>query len=250
MERKGVCRLVSTIALVVVAAELAAGPALGYILPAEAIMAGVARRRSDIGFSSIVLEGKHKRAEGTEEKVWEAIRVGKGHRVERKDAGGGTSVTLTLGQKRWTFKLGERPPAPERVNTDVLLGLVANTEKDPSGQRGLTLLKALGIDDTVVTMARLDKRIAYVIGAKPWELNKPQMWIDKELYVPVRVIQVDKKSGAVTDTRFLGIGSAVTGEWYPERIELWREGKLVESTTYSSVRLNEDVSEDLFRPPT
>lgn len=250
MERKGVRRLASMIALVVVAAELAAGPALGYVLPAEAIMAGVARRRSEIGFSTIVVEGRYKRAEGAEERVWEAIKPGKGHRIERKDAAGNTSVILTTNGKRWSFKVGERAAPPERVGTDVLFGLFGNTEKDGNGARGLSFVKGLGIDDSVVTMARLEKRIAYVIGAKPWEPNKPQLWVDKELDVPIRLVTVDKKSGAITDTRYLGVGSAVTGEWFPERIEVWRDGKLVESTTYVSVRLNEDVSDDLFRPPT
>lgn len=221
---------------------------LGYILPAEAIFSAVARRRSEIAFNTIVAEGSWQQGEGAPVPVWEAIREGKAHRIERK-APGATQVLLTVGSKHYNFQLGTKAPPPAKVSGDLIFTFLGNADKDGGGQRGMTFLKQHGIDDNEITLGRMGKRIAYVIGAKPWETNKPQLWIDKEMMVPLRLIEVEKPSGSIVDTRLIGIGSATTNEWFPQRIEVWRDGKLVETTTYTSARINEEVSEDLFRAP-
>lgn len=245
MERKSIMRSMSALAL----AGLAAVPfvAYAYLLPADAILSTAARKRAEIGFTTIVAEGTYQRGEGAPKlKVWEAVRANKAHRVERRD-GNNTEVALTVPGKRYSFKTGERTPAPQKFNGDLIFTFFAATERDPG--KTSQFLRAHDIDDNIVSLSRLEGRVAYVIGAKPWETNKSQLWIDKELFLPIRLIHVDRQSSSVTDTRFLGVGSAITSEWFPQRIELWKDGKLVESTTYSSARLNEEVSEDLFRPP-
>jgi hypothetical protein len=221
--------------------------ALAYILPAEAILSAVTRRRSEIGFETLVAEGTYQRGDQPAIPVWEAIDASAAHRIERK--GPDTEVLLTVPGKRYQFKLGEKASQSAKYNGDLVFTFYANTDKEGGLQRALAFLQARGIDENVVTLGRLDKRVCYVIGAKPWETNKPQLWIDKKLYLPARLIEVDKASGSVTDTRLIGIGAPGTGEWFPRRIEVWRDGALVEATTYSSARLNEDVSADLFRPP-
>jgi hypothetical protein len=52
-----------------------ATPAAAYILPAEAILSSVARRREQLGFKSLVIEGLRRRggAGTAEERVWEAV---------------------------------------------------------------------------------------------------------------------------------------------------------------------------------
>lgn len=227
-------------------AVVAADAAFAYILPSEAILSAVARRRSEIGFSTLVAEGTFQRGDGPSLVVWEAIKANRVHRIERRD-GTNTEVTLTVPGKRWAFKAGERAPAAQKWPGDLLFTFFGSTEKDSS--RTSQFLRAYDIDDNVVSLSRLDKHVAYVIGAKAWETNKPQLWIDKDLFLPIRLITVDRGSGAVTDIRLLGVGEAITGQWYPQRIEVWQNGKLIESTTYSSARLNEEVSEDLFKTP-
>lgn len=246
MVRKWLARRSTPFALVALAGVIAPATALAYLLPAEVIFSGAAKRRADIAFSTIVVEGTYQRGDAPPVRVWEAIREGKAHRVERK-SDAGTEVLLTVPGKRWSFKLGERSKA-ERWPSDLILDFLGTADKDGGGQRGVAFLKQRGIDADEVSLARQDKRPCYVIGAKPWEPTKPQLWIDKSLLVPVRLVEVDK-NGSVTETRLLGIGSEVTNEWFPRRIEVWRDGKLVEATTYTSARLNEEVSEDLFRPP-
>lgn len=236
-------------AITVLAATFTPRVALGYVLPAEVILANSAKRRADIAFTTIVAEGTWQREGGPPMDVYEVIKEGRAHRVEKKGAAG-TEVELTVGAKRWTFKLGDRPAQPAKSAGDLLLTFLGTAEKEGGSQRGIQFLEQRGVDTNVVSLSRFDRRVVYVIGAKPWDLSKPQLWIDKNLLVPVRMIEVDKATGAVTDTRLYGIGSAITGEWFPQRVELWRDGKLVEATSYRSARLNEEVNEDLFRAPT
>jgi hypothetical protein len=239
--------LVVRVLAVIIASTLPA-IAFAYVLPAEAILSTMAKRRAEIAFNTIVAEGTYQPSGGASANVWEVLIPGRVRRIERKTPQV-TEIQLMRETKRWAYKLGDKGVAGQKFAGDLLLTFLGANDKDPGGSRGSAFIRARGIDESVVSLSRLDKRACYVIGAKPWETKKPQLWVDKEFYVPARLIEVDKQSGAVTDTRLLGYGSAVTGEWYPQRVEVWKDGNLVETTTYSSARLNEEVNDDLLKPP-
>lgn len=49
-------------------------------------------------------------------------------------------------------------------------------------------LESKGVDVLVSSLGRLDKRLCYVIGARYPDLTVPQVWVDKETFMPVRYI--------------------------------------------------------------
>jgi hypothetical protein len=153
-------------------------------------------------------------------------------------------VTLTVGNRRWTFREGEKAQTV-KIRPSLIIAFLGNTERAEAKQ----FISGYGIDGDVVSLSRLDDQIAYVIGAKPWELNKPQLWIDKNFRVPVRLIEVDSATKEVRDTRLLGFGSAMTGEWWPRQVQSYKNGELVETLTYTEVKVNEPVDPALFKPP-
>jgi hypothetical protein len=214
---------------------------------ADGILASAASRRARIGFSTIVAEGHYEQGD-QRVPVWEAIKAGKAHRIEyrKPDA---TEVVLTMGDKRWRFANGKPAGQPERVTADLIMTFLAKPEPDPGGRHGMLFLKRHKIDELSVNLGRMQKRIAYVIGGKSWEQDKPQLWIDKELMVPTRLI-TKADDGAMVDTRLLDWGSGSTDEWYPRRIETYRNGTLVEAYTYDRAKLNVSVEASLFEPPT
>jgi hypothetical protein len=224
-------------------AALAPLPAAGYILPAEAILSSAARRRDSLGFKTLVVEGFRRRgtAGTADERVWEAILPGTGHRQEVRGPDG-TTVTLTLGQRRWVFREGQKS-APAKIRPSLVVSFLAADDKNDT--RGF--LAAYGISGETVSLSRLDKQAAYVIGAKPWEPNRVQLWIDKTFRVPVRLVEQDGKD--LIDTRLLGFGSAMTGEWWPRQIQVFKNGELIETTTYTEVKVNEQLDPALFKPP-
>lgn len=232
---------------VVLAVTATAQVASAYILPADAILGSISRRREGLAFKSIVVTGTTKKGVlGPELDVWEAIVPGGAHRREIR-GGEKTEVILTVGPRRWTWRDGEKTQAV-RIKPDPIVTFLAQTTADTRGD-GRALLEAYDIDGDIVSLSRLDRTIAYVIGAKPWELDKPQLWIDKSYRVPIRLIEVDPKTKEIIDTRYIGYGAAQTGEWWPRKIEVYKNGQLVEVTTYVDVEVNEPLDKGLFTPP-
>src|SRR5262245_32674884 len=118
-------KLLGTAAAIGLLSAIASSAALAYILPAEAILSSTARRREQLGFKSLVIEGLHRRGSaGTaEERVWEAILPDVGHRVELRGADGVTNVILTVGNRRWTFREGERAQ-PVKIRPSLVIAFL------------------------------------------------------------------------------------------------------------------------------
>ncbi|RMG10753.1 MAG: hypothetical protein D6729_19055 [Deltaproteobacteria bacterium] len=86
------------------------------------------------------------------------------------------------------------------------------------------LLRTHGVDLEYTGLSRLNRRPAYLIGARPWEHDRPQLWLDKEQLQPVKwVAEVDGRLGEV---RLLGYSDPATGSLHPRTLELWLDGRL------------------------
>jgi outer membrane lipoprotein-sorting protein len=226
----------------------ASGTAAAYVPPAWSILEDSAARRSHMAFKTLVAEGQRTAESEVPEKIWDAILIGTGRRLERK-TDKETVVQLTRGDRSWTYRPGETPQQDAPTAVDLLLQMSLSQSVDPGGARGLKFLASYGIDRTVVSLTWEDERVAYVIGAKPWEPTKPQLWVDKELMVPIRWILVDAQSGVVTDIQLRGFGSPITSEWYPREIRVLQDGKQIAKTVYDKVQLNQPLDSGLFQPP-
>lgn len=81
---------------------------------------------------------------------------------------------------------------------------------------------AAGADLTAGSgIARLEDRVAYVLGAGPRDTGRPQLWLYKDTGAPARLIG----QGGV-DLRLLQYGSPAAAEWFPRVFELWSSGQL------------------------
>ena len=122
--------------------------------------------------------------------------------------------------------------------------------EDDAAKRLLAACVAIGVDTTVVSLARFDGRIAWLIGSKPWEENKSQIWLDKEQFLLLRVVQAHnagKTSAATEEVRLLGYGSAEAGNWFPKTVEILVAGELVRHSVVRSVEKNVVVAPGLFK---
>jgi hypothetical protein len=158
--------------------------------------------------------------------------------------GGGTRVDVRDGDKLLT-KIPGLPDKGTRAPIDLLHDVV--TAAPPldgikAVERLLKDIKGLNINPEVVSFARFDGRVAYLIGSKPWEEGQAQLWLDKDTLLIVRVVMVvpgtkDDKPKK-TDVRYLGWGSAVGGHWFPQSIEVWSDDKLVRRSVTKNVERN------------
>ena len=238
-------RLLKTAPLGLLGLMLLPGQGLGYIQPAGSILASVTARRARINFKNIVAEGYV--IKGTERfELWEAIQSGRARRQELKK-GDETRVDLTIGKRRWQYKMGSAAGAPQRTQPTLVMTFLGSSKRDRGNAKTKAFLSRHNIDTSVVSMNRLGERVAFVIGAKHGEMDKPQLWIDKQLRVPIRLITNEK--GARWDMRLLGYGSGATSEWMPYRIELYQNDKLVETTVYKRAEINVSIDSKIFEEP-
>jgi hypothetical protein len=70
-------------------------------------------------------------------------------------------------------------------------------------------------------LARMEDRVAYVLGAGPGDTARPQLWLYKDTGAPARLIG----QGGL-DLRLLQYGSPAAGDWFPRVLELWTSGQV------------------------
>jgi hypothetical protein len=133
----------------------------------------------------------------------------------------------------------------ERLPAWTMFQYLYFVEGPSTGDRWVRLLKALKIDTKVDTLTRSGSRVAIVLGAKEWERDRPQIWIDKLRYVPLRLML--RAGQSLVDIGWLDWGGRITGDWFPARMEVRQDGKLVEACTVDHVDVNASISEDLFK---
>jgi outer membrane lipoprotein-sorting protein len=115
-----------------------------------------------------------------------------------------------------------------------------------------TTLAVLEAEHFPMTPVREDTwqgRSVYVIGAPAGDLRSHQLWIDKERLLFVRAIQPDERDSTKTvDMRFDNYVKVPAG-WLSERVEIYRDGKLVQQEEYSDVKTNISIDPQIFVPP-
>jgi hypothetical protein len=109
--------------------------------------------------------------------------------------------------------------------------------------------RSSGVDFQVTSLARANNTVAEVIGAGPHDKLKPQIWIDKDELVPLRVIL--KKGDAFYDLRFdPGVG---IHDSHPRTLELWQMGtgdggeQLLARFSAEKLEPNAKVDDKLFQ---
>lgn len=165
----------------------------------------------------------------------------------------GNEVRVRTSSKALVRRPGEKQVV-RRAGPDVVADFLAGgapLERRQLAEQMLKDLRLLKVDPDVVSYARFDGRVTYLIGSKPWEQDKPQVWIDKDTLQLVRVVRVEKRGDEVVreETRLLGYGSPEGGSWFPKVIEEWRGDKLVRRSVTRSVRKNEALERSLFEIP-
>ncbi len=110
-------------------------------------------------------------------------------------------------------------------------------------------LKGLNIDMSLMHEDTFDGRKAYVVGAKPGDLQSMQFWIDKERLYFVRMLRPsEKQAGALQDIRFGDYKQVEGGGWLAEHVSIVADGKVVFEEIYSDIKINPALSADLFDP--
>jgi hypothetical protein len=109
-------------------------------------------------------------------------------------------------------------------------------------------LNQLGVDVTVSSLGRFEEKIAFVIGAQYPDDTVSQVWIDKETFLPLRmIIQGPDPSDEsdILEIRYL-VWWKIGKTRYPSRIEFYQDGNLVRVNQAINFEENATFSEELF----
>lgn len=157
------------------------------------------------------------------------------------------------GAKKTVVEIPGEGTQTKKTRADLWLAFLLTGEPLERGQAADRLeaaAKEQGVALDVVSYARFDGRVNILIGSKPWEEDKAQVWIDKETLLPTRVVTVKKGADGKpsrTDLRLREWGSPEGGSWFPKTIETWIDGALVEVATTRSADRNPNLDAARFK---
>lgn len=109
-------------------------------------------------------------------------------------------------------------------------------------------LSSLGVDISVSSLGKLEGLNAFVLGAEYPDESRPQVWIDKVTFHPLRMIIPSDSSAYSTD--FLEIRYSewrkISKIWYPMRTEFIQDGITVRAIEVNDYQINPNFSKDIF----
>ncbi|HOX43595.1 MAG TPA: hypothetical protein PK668_08355 [Myxococcota bacterium] len=218
----------------------AAAPALAYIPHVDWLMERLAEKRAVLKLHQLKVELRCS-PDGSAPKP-EVLYL-KTTGVVRRERADGSLEICRAGKCRLRQADGKVVERPEWAYLQYLYF----ADGSGTAQRFERLLAALKVDTKVSTLSRFNARIAWVVGAKEWERDRPQLWLDKDSYLPLRLMVRD--GGSIVDLVWRGWGSRATGDWFPASLEVHRDGKPVELCEAASVESRLEMPDELFQLP-
>ena len=109
-------------------------------------------------------------------------------------------------------------------------------------------LKNLDVDTSLSSLGKHRGRIGYVIGAQFPDELAPQLWLDKNTFLPFRWLLrpgADGDPAGALEVRYYG-WRQFEEIWYPARIEFYQGENLVRTILVQSVLVNPELDGELF----
>jgi hypothetical protein len=124
--------------------------------------------------------------------------------------------------------------------------------KDPLLFRNRQLLEDrlvfFGVDISTTSLGRFQNRLFYIIGAVYPDETLPQIWIEKESFLPTRLLVLDQSDPyleKIVEFRYLN-WMKTEKTWYPMRIETYIDNKLLQTIDATTIKLNTDYDDNFF----
>jgi outer membrane lipoprotein-sorting protein len=106
----------------------------------------------------------------------------------------------------------------------------------------IDVLTEAEIDLRQTSLARQGTDVAYVLGAYPWEAALPQVWLNKESYMPLRFVA----KGGSYELRLLEYGTQDLPDTFPRVIEEWADGALARRAEVDEADVDADLPGTVF----
>lgn len=109
-------------------------------------------------------------------------------------------------------------------------------------------LESLGINFSVTSLGRYNGSICYILGADYMDESVPQIWVEKDTFLPVRwIFGVSGEKGAPKPMEILYENWKEHYRYrYPSEIKFYQGENLLQMISVRDVEINPPVSGDLF----
>ncbi len=162
-------------------------------------------------------------------------------RIE-SDFPGGSFVVIASGETALTLvanrALEKNPTAiqDEMAFRDILL---LSSVKDLEA-----FLRLRGIEPIASRLTVLDRRLAYTIGRDVEKSEGPLLWVDKDLFSPLRLR--GREGARLFEIKLVGYKSFEGGPLYPDSVEFYDDGKRVVEFKTLAVSPSHSLPDFLF----
>ena len=216
---------------------LVSGLALAHIPQASWLLNRMAHTRGKMGLRRLKVELRC----GPDDQT-ETLLLKVAGKVRREYADGRVDI-CNEGRCRRLEKDGSVSNLPAWTYLQYAFFADGNTSSEQFGR----LLRRMGVDLKRSTMSRLSSRVAFVLGAKEWERDRPQFWLDKDLFLPVRLMV--REGNTLMDISWRNWGSRAAGDWFPGELQVKRDSQLITRCETTDVQANPKLSDTLFSLP-
>ena len=114
--------------------------------------------------------------------------------------------------------------------------------------RLMRTLNRLGVETAITSLGRLEETVVFVLGARYPDESVSQLAIDKETFLPVRLLLVDR--GVADADRRLEIfyrnWQKVQNGWFPFQVDFTINGRLAREIRVADLRTNPSIPADLM----
>jgi len=234
-------------------------PALGYLLPTQAVLRHLGLRREALELSALEITGTLQAEGQSAERLNAAtarpsggrafaparilLKIPGRCRLEVMGATPSESPYLVLRDNRLTAGGGlDADPSAVALLRAVCTLLATSNAGDTSAAYSIALARR-GVDLSDESLGRFDGRLAYVIGGHPLEA-KPLLYVDKDAFQPLRLVATE--GGPFEDVRLLGWGSPTGGDWFPRAVEVVEGSELRLRFTTERANANPRIPEGLL----
>lgn len=236
-------------ALTFLFATFVAPASYAYLPPSTFIIGKMAEKRAALALIDLDVRMQTQYQERGVAELDEHLQIKRGGklRLTRQEEDGEHVVIYRDGQ------LYQLPPAGtatvDKPGFEPLVDLLVPKAQAAEAAKTelLALVQKLGVDANHLQLRRFSSRVAFVLG----EDGKPQLWIDKDNFLPVRVVYRGTLAGAegLWDVQLREFGGVGSGDILPRVIDRSFGGKPISHSEVEKVSVNQKLADHLFAAP-
>ena len=119
-----------------------------------------------------------------------------------------------------------------------------------SRPRLMRTLNQLGVETAITSLGRLDETVVFVIGARYPDETASQLAVDKETFLPLRLLLMDRRTDAAGSRLeiYYREWQKLQSGWFPLQVAFYQDDRLVREIRVADLQLNPSLPVELMDP--